>query len=111
MKTNVTVRGNLFLILLAVCLLLFSINTHAQTAAAYYVGDPNGPDLIAPGGSSLTFNTDSLTMTGANGATPFSHTASNEGGVAVFRFKNVNISSGVTINVLGSRPLAIASHR
>lgn len=105
--------GENFLVL-ATLLLVFVLlqsGVLAQTASAYYVGDPNGPDLIAPSGSILTFNTDGLVMQGQNGATPFVHYAANEGGVAVFRFKNVNISAGVTINVIGSRPLAIAAHR
>ncbi|MCX8064752.1 MAG: collagen-like protein, partial [Candidatus Hydrogenedentes bacterium] len=102
-----------FYALLVIFLSLFLVQSKllAQTASAYYVGDPNGPDLIAPSGSILTFNTDGLVMQGQNGATPFVHYAANEGGVAVFRFKNVNISPGVTINVIGTRPLAIAAYR
>ncbi|MGC8847014.1 MAG: hypothetical protein ACP5QY_14330, partial [Candidatus Hydrogenedens sp.] len=99
------------LFVFAVCMLILTLDAHTQTSSAYYVGDPNGPDLNAPSGSTLVFNTDALTMTGQNGATPFSHNASNEGGVAVYRFKNVNISTGVTINVLGSRPLALSAYR
>ena len=111
MKKNLSRSSVVLLLVFAICMLILPINTHAQTSSSYYVGDPNGPDLIAPSGSTLIFNTDALTMTGQNGATPFSHSASNEGGVAVYRFKNVNISAGVTINVMGSRPLALAAHR
>ena len=111
MKSYVLKSSISLLLLLALCMLVITLDTNAQTSSAYYVGDPNGPDLTAPSGSTLIFNTDALTMTGQNGATPFSHTASNEGGVAVYRFKNVNISTGVTINVLGSRPLALSAYR
>jgi hypothetical protein len=90
---------------------LAGVTATAQTSSAYYVGDPNGPDLIASGGAVITFNTDALTFSGSSGAQPFNHTAANEGGVAVYRFKNVNIGAGVSINVIGSRPLAIAAHR
>jgi len=103
---------NNFILLLAVMYsLLFAMNSEAQTSSAYYVGDPNGPDLIAPSGGVITFNTDGLFMEGQNGVTPTLHYATNAGGVAVFNFKNVNISAGVTINVVGTRPLAIAAYR
>jgi len=111
MKKKELIRNAVLLSVFVICLLILISDTEAQTASAYYVGDPNGPDLNAPSGSTLVFNTDALTMTGQNGATPFSHIASNEGGVAVYRFKNVNISAGVTINVLGSRPLALSAYR
>jgi autotransporter-associated beta strand protein len=57
----------------------------------------------------LTINTDTLTMTGA---ASFTGVALNQNGgpqVAVFDFSSINIASGVTVSMSGSRPLALLS--
>ncbi|HOQ89828.1 MAG TPA: hypothetical protein PLX03_06785, partial [Candidatus Hydrogenedentes bacterium] len=53
----------------------------------------------------LTINTDALTM--SSGAT--TKTGVDIDGVAVFRFANLNVGAGVTVNVTGSRPLSITT--
>lgn len=59
---------------------------------------------------SVTINTDTLAITGA---ATFNGTTFSQGGgnpqIAVFTFGSLNIGAGVTINVTGSRPLALLS--
>jgi hypothetical protein len=60
----------------------------------------------------LQFDTDALTITGGGGLlATFGTTQTQPSGptIAVFDFTNVAIASGVTINVVGTRPLAILS--
>jgi hypothetical protein len=59
-----------------------------------------------------TFNTDTLVITGGSGLTSTTGvTQSQSGGptIAVFDFTNVSIGSGATVQVTGSRPIAILS--
>jgi hypothetical protein len=57
----------------------------------------------------LTINTDTLAMSGA--ATFTGVALSQNGGpqVAVFDFSSITIGSGVTVNISGSRPIALLS--
>lgn len=67
-------------------------------------------DLIVPSGSVITFNTNTFQFsTTTPGVQPQTHSAANESGVAVFRFRRVQIGDGVTINVVGVRPIAITA--
>ncbi len=79
-----------------------------------YVGNDT-IDLIAPANSALTFNTDTLDLTVSGGATAVGFVAGTHSqeiaNVAVFRFRNVRIESGVTITVEGSAPLSVAANR
>ena len=56
-----------------------------------------------PGAGTYTANTTALTLTGPH----TNITGTNQGGVAVFSFGNVNIPATVTINVSGSRPFRL----
>ncbi len=61
----------------------------------------------------LQFDTDALTITGGGGGlismVGVTQTQTSGPAIAVFDFTNVTIASGVTINVIGTRPLAILS--
>src|SRR5262245_39150373 len=61
----------------------------------------------------LMFNTDTLTVTGGGGGlistTGVTQTQASGPTIAVFDFTNVSIGSGVTIQITGSRPIAILS--
>src|SRR5262245_15932148 len=69
-------------------------------------------NLSVPTGT-LTFNTDTLSITGGGGGLTSTSgvTQTQVGGptIAVFDFTNVSIAGGVTVQVTGSRPIAILS--
>ncbi len=91
----------------------------AQDAHDYYIGDTGTRDLVAPPGSRLEFNTDGGTGAGSLDLSLGAYTTTGDnpvaavdiGGVAVYRFRNVDIGQGVAITITGSRPLSIAAHR
>ncbi|HPO15987.1 MAG TPA: hypothetical protein PLI09_21295, partial [Candidatus Hydrogenedentes bacterium] len=113
-----------FFILAAV---LFSVGINAfgaedkdYYALQPYIVDRPSQDLIAPtppSGQSciLTFNTDAMTLqTSGPGVEPYgtyNDRVVNVKGVAVYYFRNVRIDSGVSIQVLGSKPLSISADR
>ena len=74
--------------------------------------DPNAfPSLgtLNVSSGTLTINTDTLSM---SGAASFTGVALNQNGgpqVAVFDFSSITIGSGVTVTLIGSRPLALLS--
>jgi hypothetical protein len=74
--------------------------------------DPNSFGSLGTldvGSGSITIDTDALSI---SGAATFNGTALSQLGgpqVAVFDFDRFNIGAGVTINVIGSRPLALLS--
>ena len=88
--------------------MLVSLSSAAFAQSALYRGNTIA-DLNAPDGSSITFNTSTLTFTGSGSVTPPSATAQDVDGVAVFGFRNVTIGNSVTITVTGTRPLSIAA--
>lgn len=59
----------------------------------------------------LTFDTDTLTVTGASGLSASGVLQSQISGpdIAVFTFDDITVGAGVTFNVVGSAPLAILS--
>jgi len=65
-------------------------------------------DLDVTSGS-LTFNTDTLIVSGGFAGTGVIQTQVVGPEIAVFTFGAVNIGAGVTVNAVGSRPLAILS--
>src|SRR5262249_61654416 len=65
-------------------------------------------DLDVTSGS-LTFNTDTLIVSGGFAGTGVIQTQVVGPEIAVFTFGAVNIGAGVTVNEVGSRPLAILS--
>lgn len=78
----------------------------------YYRGNSGNGDLWATSGATLSFNTTAGTMVGSGGSGvshPFAFATEVQGGVQVFRFKNVLIPEGVTVTVQGTRPLVIAA--
>ncbi|MFP4500300.1 MAG: hypothetical protein ACLFTT_04810 [Candidatus Hydrogenedentota bacterium] len=87
----------------------------SQEVEEYYKGNVGNGDLWATSGATVTFNTNSGIMStagGSGGAEPsFGFADSVAGDVQVFRFRNVNIASGVTVNVSGSRPMVLAADR
>jgi hypothetical protein len=98
-------------LLAAVAASVASMFCNAQAQAAPL--DPNSFSSLGTlniGGGSITIDTDALSITGAatfNGAT-FSQ-GNGAPDVAVFSFGSLNIGAGVTINVVGTRPLALLS--
>lgn len=88
--------------------MLLALPSLALAQTALYRGT-TAVDLNAPDGSTITFNTTSLTFSGSGTVTPSTATALDVDGVAVFGFRNVTIGNGVTINVTGTRPLSIAA--
>jgi autotransporter-associated beta strand protein len=94
----------------------------ALTAAIFFAAgtsvqaqlDPNAflpiGTLTMVGGGPVTINTDALTLT--EGGFTFTGVALNQAQgpqIGVFDFRSINIPSGSTISVTGSRPLAILS--
>ncbi len=76
----------------------------------YYRGNAGNGDLWANPGASLSFNTTAGTMIGSGGVSDdFAFANEVQGGVQVFRFKNVVIPAGVNVTVQGTRPLVIAA--
>lgn len=74
----------------------------APAHADIYDAGGAGVDLSVAGGT-LTIDTTLMTMTGAASASGV-----DDGGVAKFSFRNVNVTGG-TVNVLGTRPLSITA--
>ncbi len=64
--------------------------------------------LTVPSGT-ITINTETLTISGAVSFSGVVHTQPDAREIAVFDFSSINISSGVTINTIGTRPLALLS--
>jgi hypothetical protein len=80
------------------------------------IADPLNPGnyatlgSLAPATGSLVFNTDTLTVSGAfNGTGVVQQQAPGLPGIAVFTFSNINLPAGVSIDVVGSRPIALLS--
>ncbi|HPO16357.1 MAG TPA: hypothetical protein PLI09_23175, partial [Candidatus Hydrogenedentes bacterium] len=117
----------LFKVLSLVCTLViayFGIVNDSEAASEedYYAMDPYvadrpNVDLIAPGGSTLTFNTDSMTLSASGfGVMPFGTFSDpqwikNINGVVVYYFRFVQIDSGVSIDVTGTCPISISADR
>jgi autotransporter-associated beta strand protein len=57
----------------------------------------------------LTINTDTLAMSGAATVTGVALNQSSGPAVAVFDFSSITIGSGVTVNIVGTRPIALLS--
>ena len=75
---------------------LLALTVQASASAA---------DLVL-GSGAYTVDTTALKLTGPG---PTEITGVDEGGIAVFRFDNVNIASGATITATGLRPLKIVA--
>ena len=71
-----------------------------------YNGDGGTLDLVATGGTLRIDTTNNGTISGAVSG---NRTGVVESGVCVFRFRNVDVRSGVTVLVLGDKPLSIAA--
>jgi hypothetical protein len=78
--------------------------------------DPLDPTSFASLGTldlssgSVTFNTDTLEVSGAFSATGVLHVqGTGLPDVAVFAFSGINLPSGVAVNVTGARPIALLS--
>ena len=75
----------------------------------------SGAGLNLTAGDSLTFDTNSLQITGTIGGAAVSYSgvaANSEGGgveLAVFTFSSVNVGAGATVNVTGTRGLVVGS--
>src|SRR5262245_22105250 len=86
-------------------------------SVAFAQRDPNsftslGTLSATTSGTTLTINTDTLTMSGTALGSPFAGTSigqPNGPSAAVFTFSNITIGSGVTVNVTGLRPLILLS--
>jgi len=92
--------------------LLLSIALPRHSAA-----DPLDPNNYASLGTldvssgSVTFDTDSLAVSGAfSGTGVVQPQGTGLPDTAVFTFSGINLASGVAVNVVGSRPIALLSH-
>jgi hypothetical protein len=79
-------------------------------------GDPLNPNsygslgALSPASGSVTFDTDSLTVSGAfSGMGALQAQGAGLPSIAVFTFSSINVPTGVTVNIIGSRPIAILS--
>ena len=105
MKTLRIVRGLLVGVVLSLC-----VNSAFADSLDPLAYSPLG-SLSASSGT-LIFNTDTLTVTGALGLGSTTGVLQSQAGgpdTAVFDFSNVNIGAGATLQVAGSRPLAVLS--
>jgi len=78
----------------------------ALVASAALAGPASAADYN-PGAGNYTANTTTLKLAGGPGGSTVNGT--DQGGVAVFTFDNVNIGNGVQINAEGSRPFKLVA--
>ena len=92
------------------CLMGVTLGWGTPAVADIYAGDEAGGDMTVLSGGVITINTAATppTMTWSGGGPK---NGDEDGGVAVFRFRNVSVASGVTVTVTGNRPLSIAASR
>lgn len=96
--------------------LLTVVAAGVTALSAQSLADPLDPNAYSAIGSldaatgTVTFNTDTLSVSGPGfSMTGTSQTQSGGPSIAVFDFNNVTIGSGVTVQVTGSKPIAILS--
>jgi hypothetical protein len=97
----------------AIFLSLAALNFATAAWAQLSPTDPNFPSLgtLSVSTGTLDINTDTLKVT-QNGTAVFTGVALNQNGgpqIGVFDFSSINIGSGVTLTISGSRALALLS--
>lgn len=99
---------------LAVVSLAAGLAIAQDSPREYYKGDFGNGDLWADPGVVITFNTTAGSMLaftdpGEQVSHPTAFAIEVVGGVQVFRFNNIFLPDGVTINVAGDRPFVLAA--